>query len=125
MNLRKYQEKTSGELKPLAVDLGDGDVLNIVYRRSDFTVKEIRQFREMMNASQKADADASAGIGAMDMIVTRFLKSVVRWDATADGEPVPLTRAGLEDAEVDLTLIQHILTAIGEDGKPNPTTGSK
>lgn len=124
MNLRAYQAAVESELNPLVIPLAGNQKLNISYRKADVTVKEISRFQKMIAAQKSAD-DGTATINAMDLVINRFLKTVAEWDAMMDGDPVPLTREGLEEADVDLTLINHILNAIGEDGKPDPTRESK
>jgi hypothetical protein len=135
-------------LRTLAIDI-DGDTLTIKYRPARFTPGKVRELAEtgakakaaLTEARSKAadaapetqtedpelaaalaelDAQISAIGGLAETTTDRFLDAVAEWDATNDGEPVELTREGLEAADVDLNLMSFVLAKIQEDQNVSP-----
>lgn len=128
VDFKRRREQTG--LTPLLIDLGDGDTINITYRKNRVTTGQTTRMSELMRAAKIADAGgddtatATAGLVVMNSQIEQFLETVASWDATDDGIPVPLTREGLDAHEVDIELLNFIIAKIGEDNRPNSTTGN-
>lgn len=60
---------------------------------------------------------------AADMVIETFIRMVTAWDLTDEEmNPIPLTTEGLRC--IPTRFLGDILEAIGEDQKPDPTTGN-
>lgn len=97
--------------RPLTIDLGDGDTLNVVYRPAVYTP----QFEKAAN-----DKMAASDSGVLGWMLEKLL---VDWDLLVDeksGKKVPLTADSL--GGLPMMVLGPVLEAIGKDMRPNQTT---
>src|SRR5579859_234614 len=99
-----------------SVDYGDAGTVNVVYRPGNITEKSLRELAVLNDSDNN---DALTNIHAMNTVL---LQTLVSWDLTNNGEPVPLTVDGL--ADVPLHVRGDIIKAIFEDIRLDPTTGT-
>lgn len=131
LDFKKRKDRVQNDLRPLLIDLGDGDTLSILYRKNRVTTAQTTRMNELMRAAKQADsgtdqtASAQAGLLLMESQIAEFLSTVASWDATDDGVPIPLTREGLDAHEVDIEIIGTVMGRINADSVPNEMTAPK
>lgn len=127
MDLKRRKERLQSDLHPLTVDLGDGDTLSIVYRRSELTTGDVRRFNDLIRQARDAESSgdnartAELTLQTQSMKLQRLVDSVVQWDLVDNGEAIPLTMDGLEQSEVPIEVLDAIMEAIKADKSPNDT----
>lgn len=103
----------AAKTRPLTVDLGDGDKLQIVYRPHSVSL-----------ADNQALQEAQGTLGAQPAVAARLCKLLAEWDLVdGDGEPWPITQGGL--LALPDVLLADILAAIQEDQSPNARNGRR
>ena len=106
--LSAIQSKES--LKDIALDFGDGDILNLTLDGSKFTVGFMKRLQTIDDNDVPAFADA-------------FFSLVKKWDLTDDKDKVlPLTTETVELLRIETML--EIVTKIRESQNPNPETST-
>ena len=103
ISLSKVQERR----KPLKVDLGDGDILNIVYRPAAYTA----DFEAAISDAAK-DGDRSVIGRAVEALVEEW--DVYEDDAQSIKFPIEAEAIG----RLPLVVLRPMLDAIGADMRP-------
>lgn len=104
---------------PVDKDNPEGDTVRVVYKPKAYD----KRFERQLNAITQEKGDDE--VVSAEIVTTAFLNIVAEWDLRAedsDSEAIPLTPAGLEI--VPVASLAEILTAIGDDQTPDPTTKS-